>query len=136
MLDSLTPDEIDAMLYRAHREAARCWGEFRACDDPDLRPILRDCARSADAYWEEIRFVAQRIHARQETSPDDLCTMGSPDVFEGDDADHCPLCWHDFLTGVTTDHAHEKPYVTEADLARQNDFDMDGGNFDSRGNRI
>ena len=63
---SLTVAEAEAMTDRAWREAARCWAEFRACQDASIRDVLAESAASADAFWHTCRDMTRRIAARQE----------------------------------------------------------------------
>lgn len=66
-LDALPTAELERMLYRAYREAARSWAEYHATTDASIRPLLRALAETADYFYDALAS-ALRVRAEDMTS--------------------------------------------------------------------
>lgn len=54
-LDLVWDADLLSMESRAWREAVRSWQEYRECEFPSLRALLRDAAVSADEFYHRVR---------------------------------------------------------------------------------
>lgn len=65
-IDTVTDAELDRMVNRAYREAARSHQEARQCS-ASIAAVLKRVALDADHFWAELRDE-QRRRERQESA--------------------------------------------------------------------
>ena len=124
----MTSQQLVTTADRAYREAARCWAEARACQEPTVKAMLLESAASAEEFWTLARdrrdasLTRDALIAEHETHRDAdhwlTCDLCDDEAGEPDEADEpvelhpsdCTSCWHDFVTDTQTDHAYMAPY--------------------------